>query len=667
MAARYLQKVKSASSSATHAVVKKVKATSEKKEDDKDCYLMDRDEEKHKVTWSDQIPKSEVISPVKKESEIGSRKESAEITSHSSEPVLPNSHHEYESGHLDHTNSESNENNSTDDAQCSTPVNPLSVSGGGSAKKEKDKNKFNAKAISSGISTFSKIVAEKAAEGGKTVSKSASAAAKSASAVIAEKAAEGTKTMVSATKVATKTVAAATKTASESIQEQIRKTGVIGEEKVVGSPNVPPIEEEVTNPAMFGIPLEQTVLSEDGSVLGEIPIIISEIITVILDRQWYLEEGLFRLSTNLHHMNALKRTYNLRQIVDYSDVLDPHLPACTLKLFLRELPESLFTNSLENQWNTVIASNSKLEDKRIKIRELLHQLPPINRRSIEELFCLLNLVAEYKEVNKMTEKNLGIIFVPALGLNSPELFHFMVEECNSLFNKNSLVHIWRANGGPSRPPVTPNNLPPSDIPLPPSDIPLPPSDIPHPPSDISEKSVSRTDYSSEDASDSVGLSLNIRRTESSKNLGWTSTTPRSGSETNLSKKVSNPSLQVGSAAFSMSQSATSPSSDSKTKHAAGPLSSSENTVPKTPLSWVQSSRNPNQAPTPPPSWPPVKRTTTKRSNESAISEKPEENKPGKRNTFPNDEQEVQPKRNTYPNDEPQIQSSFTPSNTSEKL
>jgi hypothetical protein len=653
MAARYLQKVKSASTSATHAVVKKVKVvTTEKKEEAADSLLIDRDDmnEKPRVTWSDQIPAK-----------------TNDIVTHNSESVLPT--HEAESPHQDHTNSEDNgnENNSTEE---NVQGNPLSVSGGGSAsKREKAKS---LKAISSGISSFSKIVAEKAAEGGKTVSKSASAVvavSKSASAVIAEKAAEGTKTMVSATKVAGKTVAAATKNASDTIQEQMRKTGVIGEEKIVSSSSIPPIEEEVTNPAMFGIPLEQTVLSEDGSVVGQIPIIISEIITVILDRQWYLEEGLFRLSTNLHHMNALKRSYNLRQIVDYSDVLDPHLPACTLKLFLRELPESLFTNALQDQWNTVINSNSKQEDKKTKVKELLDQLPTINSRSIEEIFCLLNLVAEYKEVNKMTEKNLGIIFVPALGLNSPELFHFMVEECNDLFSKNSLVNVWRANGGPSRPPVTPNPLPPpSDIPLPPSDIPLPPSDIPHPPSDISERSVSRTDYSSEDASDSVGLSLPIRRTESNKNLSWASTTPRSGSETNLSKKISNPSLQVGSAAFSMSHSATSPTAaDSKTRHAAGSqLSSSENTGPKTPLSWVQSSRNPhNQTVPTPPSWPPVRRTTTKRTNESAVNEKP--GIPQKRNTFPNDEQEVQPKRNTFPNDEPPLTPSVEPENTSEKL
>jgi len=50
----------------------------------------------------------------------------------------------------------------------------------------------------------------------------------------------------------------------------------------------------------------------------------------------------------------MKRKYEKQELVDFSRVNDPHLPACLLKMFLRELPEPIFTSVLISQFNGVM-------------------------------------------------------------------------------------------------------------------------------------------------------------------------------------------------------------------------------------------------------------------------------------------------------------------------
>ncbi|CAF4015815.1 unnamed protein product, partial [Rotaria sp. Silwood1] len=50
---------------------------------------------------------------------------------------------------------------------------------------------------------------------------------------------------------------------------------------------------------------------------------------------------------NLHAIDRGRTLYDLNY--------DPHVPASTLKQYLRELPDCLLTNALLSQWNDVIS------------------------------------------------------------------------------------------------------------------------------------------------------------------------------------------------------------------------------------------------------------------------------------------------------------------------
>ncbi|CAF1474056.1 unnamed protein product, partial [Rotaria sp. Silwood1] len=71
------------------------------------------------------------------------------------------------------------------------------------------------------------------------------------------------------------------------------------------------------------------------------------------------EQGLFRIASSQGKQKKLVAELNLHAIdrgrTLYDLNYDPHVPASTLKQYLRELPDCLLTNALLSQWNDVIS------------------------------------------------------------------------------------------------------------------------------------------------------------------------------------------------------------------------------------------------------------------------------------------------------------------------
>eukprot|EP01125_Pyxidicula_operculata_P013340 TRINITY_DN4416_c0_g1_i3.p1 TRINITY_DN4416_c0_g1~~TRINITY_DN4416_c0_g1_i3.p1 ORF type:complete len:359 (-),score=84.36 TRINITY_DN4416_c0_g1_i3:35-1111(-) len=199
---------------------------------------------------------------------------------------------------------------------------------------------------------------------------------------------------------------------------------------------LPPVE----NPAMFGIPLEQTLLNQNGVKVDDFPRVVSDTIRSICQNKGYLEEGIFRLSTSHKIMHEVKRKYDLREEIDSSLMLDPHLPACLLKLFLRELKEPLFTMSVLPRLQQIPGLSE--DQQLIQMKQILAELPLVNQIILREIFSLLSVVAHFQLENKMTEKNLAIIFVPAMGIAVPEVFIFLVKNSEAVFGYVSPVDYF---------------------------------------------------------------------------------------------------------------------------------------------------------------------------------------------------------------------------------
>eukprot|EP01137_Pigoraptor_chileana_P016557 Opistho-2@73494 len=187
------------------------------------------------------------------------------------------------------------------------------------------------------------------------------------------------------------------------------------ERKGSGASSSAPMSLARTN--VFGVALAATIDRErflEGSA-RVVPRIVEQCVEFLGDPSYIQKEGLFRVS------GSVGRIQKLRQCFDQdSDSVDlhsdewcfaVHCVASVLKLFFRELPDSLLTTELYDQW----VDAGKLEDdsaRYVEIHKLVDSIPPYNRETLKFMVEFLARVAGHSELNRMTIDNLAIVFGP---------------------------------------------------------------------------------------------------------------------------------------------------------------------------------------------------------------------------------------------------------------
>ncbi|KAI9356007.1 Rho GTPase activation protein [Zopfochytrium polystomum] len=165
--------------------------------------------------------------------------------------------------------------------------------------------------------------------------------------------------------------------------------------------------------AVFGLPLEQAVALTRISDTLELPAIVYRCIDYLLVMKALDEEGIYRLSGSS------------------TTPYDVHAVAGVLKLFLRELPMPILTQHLQRDFTMIL----ELEDRNDRISELatlLSMLPSANYTLLRILCSHLVEVVQRSDVNKMTVRNVGIVFSPTLGI-PVGLFGLMLAEFDAVF------------------------------------------------------------------------------------------------------------------------------------------------------------------------------------------------------------------------------------------
>lgn len=129
---------------------------------------------------------------------------------------------------------------------------------------------------------------------------------------------------------------------------------------------------------------------------------------------------------------------------------DPHAIAGLLKSFLRELPTSILTRHLHLRFLSVIGTYDNYsswvpvnvqrpldladpQDRINELAQLISQLPLPNYSLLRALTAHLILIVQNASVNKMTMRNVGIVFSPTLGIPAG-VFSLMLGEFNRVFN-----------------------------------------------------------------------------------------------------------------------------------------------------------------------------------------------------------------------------------------
>ena len=110
--------------------------------------------------------------------------------------------------------------------------------------------------------------------------------------------------------------------------------------------------------------------------------------------------------------------------------LDPNVVASALKLYLRELPDSLIPQKLASKFEAAAALPSA--EQAPLLLELMEEVPPLNRLMLGWLTVHMTHVAQQSSVNKMSLPNLVIVFSPTLQIPAP-ILHTLYHNSQEIF------------------------------------------------------------------------------------------------------------------------------------------------------------------------------------------------------------------------------------------
>ncbi|KAM9686398.1 rho GTPase-activating protein 45 isoform 3-T3 [Trichechus inunguis] len=175
-----------------------------------------------------------------------------------------------------------------------------------------------------------------------------------------------------------------------------------------------------------------------GSTADGVPFIIKKCVGEI-ERRALHTKGIYRVNGVKTRVEKLCQAFeNGQELVELSQA-SPHDISNVLKLYLRQLPEPLLSfrlyhelvglakDSLKAEAEAKAASRGRPDSGEseavpvatvtamaVRLRELLRDLPPENRATLQYLLRHLRRIVQVEQDNKMTPGNLGIVFGPTL-------------------------------------------------------------------------------------------------------------------------------------------------------------------------------------------------------------------------------------------------------------
>ncbi|KAI1763198.1 RhoGAP-domain-containing protein [Hypoxylon sp. FL1150] len=185
----------------------------------------------------------------------------------------------------------------------------------------------------------------------------------------------------------------------------------------------------------FGAPLAEAVRFNgpfDTNV--PLPAVVYRCIQYLDAKNAIREEGIFRLSGSNVVIKQLRERFNIEGDVNLlTDEMyyDIHAVASLLKLYLRELPTTILTRDLHMNF-VAVTEMSDQQEKIGALAELVQQLPLANETLLKYLIAFLIKIINHADMNKMTVRNVGIVFSPTLNIPAP-VFALLLQNYEGIF------------------------------------------------------------------------------------------------------------------------------------------------------------------------------------------------------------------------------------------
>ncbi|KAF2740557.1 hypothetical protein EJ04DRAFT_214006 [Polyplosphaeria fusca] len=183
------------------------------------------------------------------------------------------------------------------------------------------------------------------------------------------------------------------------------------------------------NRNIFGIPLQEAVeFSRPIGTKTHLPSVVYRCLQYLRAKNAHQEEGIFRLSGSNIVIKGLRDRFNNEGDVNLLDgqYYDVHAVASLLKLYLRELPSSVLTRDFHLDFLKVLDMDER-EKKIQTFNVLVHKLPQANFELLRHVSSFLIDIIENASVNKMTVRNVGIVFAPTLNIPAPLISMFLTD------------------------------------------------------------------------------------------------------------------------------------------------------------------------------------------------------------------------------------------------
>ncbi|XP_053609190.1 active breakpoint cluster region-related protein isoform X2 [Plodia interpunctella] len=172
--------------------------------------------------------------------------------------------------------------------------------------------------------------------------------------------------------------------------------------------------------ALFGAKITHVAKREKRDV----PFIISACVREV-ERRGITEVGIYRISGSASDLNRLKKSFetNSYEAEQLLKEVDIHSVTGVLKLYLRELPEALFTDALYPEllraWGATQGAGTSIDSgpahtRRHALLKCCALLPDLNKNCIDFLLNHFVKVNQHERENKMSLHNLATVFGPTL-------------------------------------------------------------------------------------------------------------------------------------------------------------------------------------------------------------------------------------------------------------
>lgn len=167
----------------------------------------------------------------------------------------------------------------------------------------------------------------------------------------------------------------------------------------------------------------------------EIPLVVRECIMHI-EETGLSTEGIYKISGIKSKVQHVRRLYNQRDSVSLSDY---DLPVATslLKLFFRELPETLLTSKLLSKFEEASGIRD-VAARGVELSSLMKQLPACNFQLLSWIIKHLLSVSMHEKQNKMSLQSISQVFSQPLQM-SQRLLAALIFHADVLFSSTELT------------------------------------------------------------------------------------------------------------------------------------------------------------------------------------------------------------------------------------